>query len=68
MLPGLRIARIFCFTGGGLFLLGLLLWAILPIHFSLPPYLCSPILAIGYGIYCWKRAQTRQPRQIDAGQ
>jgi hypothetical protein len=65
MLAGLRIARFFCFAGGALFLLGLLLWLLLPIHFTLPPDLFSPILAIGYGIYCRKRAQ---PRQIDAGE
>jgi hypothetical protein len=64
----LAIARLFCFAGAGLFLLGLLLWLLLPVHSTLPPYLFSPLLAIGYGIYCWKRAQPRRPRQIDAGE
>jgi hypothetical protein len=57
MSASLWIARFFSFAGGALFLLGLILWWLLPIHFTLPPYLFSPILAIGYGTYCWKRAE-----------
>ena len=52
-----EIEYLYAFAGGALFLLGLILWWLLPIHFTLPPYLFSPMLAIGYGIYCWRRAQ-----------
>jgi hypothetical protein len=63
MLPGSLIARLFCYAGGALFVVGLLLWWLLPVHSALPPYLFSPLLAVGYGLYCRRRAQ---PGRIEA--
>jgi hypothetical protein len=64
MLAAEWIARWFCIAGGALLLLGLALWIFLPIHFVLPPYFFTPLLALGYGIYCWRRAHRRiEPRE-----
>jgi hypothetical protein len=59
MPPGLKIARFFLIAGGTLLVAGLLLWALLPIHFTLPPYLLTPLLALGYGAWCWRAYRTR---------
>jgi predicted membrane metal-binding protein len=57
MLPGFRIARFFLILGGALALAGLLLWALLPVHLSQPPYLFTPLLALAYGFHCWRRTR-----------
>jgi hypothetical protein len=59
MLSGLKIARFFLIAGGVLLLAGLLLWAFLPFHLTLPPYLVAPLLALGYGAWCWRSYRTR---------
>jgi hypothetical protein len=59
MLAGLMIARLFRLTGGVLLLIGLLLWAFLPIHLVVPPYLLTPLLALGYSAWCWHSYRTR---------
>lgn len=67
MLAGFWIARFFCLAGGALALTGLVLWMALPMHMALPPYFFTPILALGYGIWCWRhtRAQLnrKEPRE-----
>jgi hypothetical protein len=45
-------AHWFLLGGGVLALLGLILWAALPIKSSLPPYFLTPLLALGYGLFC----------------
>jgi len=57
MLAGFWIARFFCLAGGALALLGLILWAALPMHLTLPPYFFTPILAVAYGVWCWRRTR-----------
>ena len=59
MLAGLKIAHFFLIAGGALLLVGLILWAVLPIHLTLPPYLLAPLLALGYGAWCWRSDRTR---------
>lgn len=63
MLPGFWIARCFAVAGGALAVVSLLLWVILPIHMALPPYFLTPILAVGYGIWCWRRTRARLGRK-----
>lgn len=58
MVAGFSIARCFLIAGAALAIVGLLLWALLPIHLTLPPYLFTPLLALGYGFYCWRSART----------
>ena len=60
MLAGSRIARFFLVAGAALLVIGLLLWALLPIHLLMPPYLFAPLLAIGYGFWCWRRYRTKE--------
>ncbi len=57
MLAGFPIARWFLLGGAVLGVASLLLWALLPVHLSLPPYFFTPLLALGYGFYCWRRAR-----------
>ena len=59
MLAGLRIARFFLIAGVALLVMGLLLWALLPIHLTMPPYLFASLLALGYGSWCWRRYRTK---------
>lgn len=63
MLAGFSIARFFCLAGGALALISLVLWVILPVHLVLPPYFFTPILAVGYGIWCWRRTRERLGRK-----
>jgi hypothetical protein len=63
MLAGFSIARFFCFAGGALALASLILWAVLPMHMTLPPYFFTPILAVGYGAWCWRRIRARAGRK-----
>ncbi len=58
MFAGLSIARCFLITGAAFALVGLLLWAFLPVHLTLPPYLFTPLLALGYGFHCWRSTRT----------
>jgi predicted membrane metal-binding protein len=58
MLAGLSIARCFLILGAALTVIGLLLWAFLPVHLALPPFFFTPLLALGYGFYCWRSART----------
>jgi hypothetical protein len=55
MFAGLSIARCFFIAGATLMVASLLLWALLPVHLVLPPYLFTPLLALGYGFTCWRR-------------
>jgi len=57
MLAGFSIARCFLVAGAVLAAAGLLLWALLPVHLALPPYFFTPLLALGYGFYCWRRSR-----------
>jgi len=52
MFRRLSIAQWFLITGAAFAVIGLLIWALLPIHLALPPYLFTPVLALGYGAYC----------------
>lgn len=45
-------ARLFLFGGAGLVVVGLILWFVLPISSTLPPYLVTGLLALGYGAAC----------------
>jgi hypothetical protein len=63
MLAGFSIARFFCLTGGALALVGLILWAVLPLRMTLPPYFFTPILAVGYGLWCWRRVRAESGRK-----
>jgi hypothetical protein len=68
MPAGLWIARSFFIAGGLLALAGLVLWRILPIPLSVPPYLLTSLLAVGYGLVCWRNsrrpvARKEEPRE-----
>ncbi len=47
----------FLLGGGALALLGLILWAALPVRSTLPPYLITALLALGYGVFCLTRSR-----------
>jgi hypothetical protein len=51
------MAHWFLFGGGALVFLGLIFWAILPVRPTLPPYLVTGLLALGYGLFCLKRGR-----------
>jgi hypothetical protein len=63
MIAGYSMARFFCVTGAVLTLIGVSLWIVLPIHFVLPPYFFTPLLAVGYGLWCWRRARPQAGRK-----
>jgi hypothetical protein len=48
------MARFFLIGGVVLALLGVVLWLVLPIHMTLPPYLVTALLALAYGAVCLK--------------
>jgi hypothetical protein len=50
----LFMARLFLIGGGLLAVIGLILWVALPISTRFPPYLATVLLALGYGVFCWK--------------
>jgi hypothetical protein len=60
MLAGFSIARCFLLAGAALAVTGLLLWLWLPVRLVLPPYFFTPLLALGYGFYCWGRDRRRR--------
>jgi len=49
------MAKVYLIGGAVLALVSLLLWFFLPIASTLPPFLLTPLLALGYGAYCWWR-------------
>jgi len=49
------MAHWFLLGGGALALLGLILWVALPVRSTLPPYLITALLALGYGLFCLTR-------------
>jgi hypothetical protein len=50
------MAHWFLLGGGALALLGLVLWVSFPVKTTLPPYLVTALLALGYGLFClWRR-------------
>lgn len=51
------MAHWFLLGGGALGLLGLILWVTLPIKSTLPPYLITALLALGYGLFCLTRGR-----------
>ncbi len=57
MLAGFTLARSFLVAGATLAVVSLLLWALLPVHLALPPYFFTPLLAFGYGLFCWRRTR-----------
>jgi len=46
------MARWFLVGGGALAVIGFVLWFVLPIPMSLPPYLPTALLMLGYGAFC----------------
>jgi hypothetical protein len=63
MIAGYSMARFFCVTGAVLAFIGVILWIVLPIHFALPPYFFTPLLAVGYGLWCWRRPRPQAGRK-----
>jgi hypothetical protein len=63
VIAGFSMARFFCLAGAALALISLVLWIALPIHFVLPPYFFTPLLAVGYGLWCWRRTRTQPVRK-----
>jgi hypothetical protein len=60
MFKRLSFAHYLLAGGAALGLLGLVLWRMLPIAMSCPPFLLTPVLALGYGGYeLWRN---RSPR------
>jgi hypothetical protein len=57
MLASFTLARSFLVAGAVLAVAGLVLWALLPVHLTLPPYFFTPLLSLGYGFYCWRRTR-----------
>ena len=55
----LKWGRVFLAMGAGLLVLGLLLWALVPISSPVPPYLVTPLLALAYGAWCWHGHRAR---------
>ncbi len=51
------MAHWFLLGGGALGLLGLILWVALPVKSTLPPYLITALLALGYGLFCLARSR-----------
>jgi len=48
------LARWFLIGGIALAVISLILWLVLPISMSFPPYLATALLALAYGGYCFK--------------
>jgi hypothetical protein len=48
--------------GAGLLILGLILWAALPIATGFPPYAVTAFLALGYGLYEASALRARHKR------
>ncbi len=55
------IARLFLLGGAALAFAGLVLWFALPISSPLPPFVLTPLLALGYGAVCWRQQRARKP-------
>ena len=51
------MARLFLTTGGLLAVIGLILWVALGIPLKFPPYLPTALLALIYGVTCWRRGR-----------
>ena len=51
------MARWFFRVGGGLILLGLIVWALLPVKSGLPPFIVTGVLALLYSAFCWRRSR-----------
>jgi hypothetical protein len=49
------IARVFLIAAAVLALASAALWWLLPIRMQVPPYVVSPVLALGYGLFCLLR-------------
>lgn len=49
----LFVSRLFLSIGGGLIVLGLALWFLLPVAGIFPPYVSTGLLAVVYGGLCW---------------
>jgi len=49
------VVRLFLMGGGALALLGFILWFVLPVRLSFPPFLLTALLAMAYGLACRKR-------------
>jgi hypothetical protein len=56
------IARLFLWGGGLLAAFGSMLWLLLPIKLTFPPFLPTALLAFAYGLVCLK-----QCARIDGG-
>ena len=57
----LFLARLFLIGGMTLAAIGVALWLALPIASTLPPFVLTPVLALVYGTFCWRRSR-RSPR------
>jgi uncharacterized membrane protein len=49
----LFMARVFLIGGASLLIVGLILWFALPIASSIPPFMITSLLAMGYGAACY---------------
>lgn len=49
------IVRLFLLGGGLLAILGFVLWFVLPIKLTFPPFLPTALLALIYGLICLKQ-------------
>jgi hypothetical protein len=50
------MARLFWTAGGVLAVLGAVLWFLVPIRPMTPPYIATALLALAYGVWCWRKA------------
>jgi len=60
MLSHPTFAHFLLLGGAALAVIGLILWGILPIASTLPPFLFSALLALGYGAYELRRERSRK--------
>jgi hypothetical protein len=63
MLERSFLARRFLLGGALLAVISLILWFILPIHMSFPPYLATALLALAYGAAVWKSSRPGRNRK-----
>jgi FtsH-binding integral membrane protein len=59
MSEDLFMARLFWIVGGGLAVLGAVLWFTVPIRPMFPPYVVTSVVALGYSAWCRRRASRR---------
>ena len=56
----LFMARMFFLGGAVLAVIGFILWFVLPIRLSFPPFLLTALLAVVYGVVCLERGRPKE--------